>query len=136
MAMQQHPRASALQILSKSSCAMAVLHPRGAAGPAFTSPHQAGSKFRCALDLIVPVKTHVFDDAIAHDDDAAFRAGIGDVLMQRERRDVDIVAARPLEFLRRLGPLPFEGFETIPFQIPVQVVAEPSTTKNNSSHMW
>src|SRR5215813_2072268 len=80
------------------------------------------SKSRRTLDLVEPIEAHVFDDAIAHHDDAAFLAGIGDVLVQRERRDVDIVAARPFEFLRRLGPLPFERFEAVPLEIPVQIV--------------
>ena len=31
-------------------------------------------KPRRVFDLIVPVKTHVFDDAVTHDDDAAFLA--------------------------------------------------------------
>src|SRR5215467_7154019 len=115
MAMQQTPRPSILQILSKSILATGILPARRRwAGLCPAAPNQP-SKPRRALDLIVPVKAHVFDDAVAHDDDAAFRAGIGDVLVQRERRDVDIVTARPFVFLRRLGPLPLEGFEAIPF---------------------
>src|SRR5580704_3028987 len=78
---------------------------------------------RRALDLVVPVEAHVFDDAVRHDDDAAFLPGIGEVLMHGEGRDVDVIADRPFELLRRLGPLPVEGFEAIPLQVPVQVVA-------------
>src|SRR4029077_7069951 len=130
MAMQQLPRANTLQILSKSLCAMAPDQVRGqapsppgrgedVAGRPDLAHREAtppnGSKSRRTLDLIVPVKAHVFDDAIAHHDDSALRAGIGGVLVQRERRDVDIVAAGPLVFLRCLGPLPLEGFEAIPF---------------------
>ena len=84
---------------------------------------QRSSKSGGAFDLIVPVEAHVFDDAIAHHDDAALLPGIGDVLMQGERRDVDIIAARPLEFLRGLRPFPLERFEAISFQVPVQVVS-------------
>src|SRR6516162_7654538 len=50
-------------------------------------------------------------------DDAAFLAGIGKMLMQRERRDVYVIPARPFEFPRPVRPLPFERFQAIPFQI-------------------
>ena len=53
----------------------------------------------------------------------ALLARLWEVLVHGERRDVDVVADGPFEFLRRLGPLPVEGFEAIPLQVPVQIVA-------------
>src|SRR6202012_3897724 len=84
---------------------------------------QSSSKPRRALHLVVPVEAHVFDDAVTHHDDAAFLARLGEVLMHRERRHIDVIAPRPFEFLRLVGPFPFEGVEAVPFQIPMQVVA-------------
>src|SRR5262249_61634271 len=45
-----------------------------------------------------------------------------EVLVDRERRYVDEVAAFPGEFLRLVRPLPLEGVEAVEIQIPVQVV--------------
>src|SRR6266478_3165960 len=47
------------------------------------------------LQLVVPVEAHLLDHAIAHDDDAGVLGR--EVLVVGERRDVDVVAALPLE---------------------------------------
>src|SRR5947209_4314808 len=43
--------------------------------------------------------------------------------MRGERRDIDVVALLPLEFLRYLGPFPLECVEAIEPHVPMQVIA-------------
>ena len=43
--------------------------------------------------------------------------------MGSEGWNVDVVALLPLELLRQLHPLPFEGFEAVELHVPMQVVA-------------
>src|SRR5438270_1651939 len=75
---------------------------------------------RRVLQLVVPVETHVLDDAIAHHDDA--RLFVGEALMIREWRNVDVVALLPFEPLRFLRPFPYEFVLAVEHHVPMQVV--------------
>src|SRR5262245_63016757 len=92
------------------------------ASPTQVTLHWAGLEARRILHLVEPVEPHLLDDAVAHHDEARV-AGRGEMLVRGERRNVDVVAALPLELLRHIGPFPFEGIEAVEFHVPVQVVA-------------
>src|SRR5205823_1281428 len=79
------------------------------------------SEPRRILHLIEPIEAHLLDDAIAHHDQP--RVLGGEVLMGRERGDINVIAALPFELARLLRPLPFEGVETVEFHVPMQIIA-------------
>jgi len=81
--------------------------------------------------LIEPVEAHFLGDAVRHHDQPAFLAIAGNVLMVGERRNVNVVAALPAISLGLGRPFPFERFEAIPLQVPVQVVARAFGDENN-----
>src|SRR6478609_4650503 len=80
-----------------------------------------GLESRCRLDLVEPVEAHLLDHAVAHHDQPCLFGR--EMLVVGERRDIDEVAAFPLELLGHLRPFPFERVEAVELQIPVQVVA-------------
>src|SRR5499427_10299907 len=83
------------------------------------------SKPRRPLQLIEPIKPHLLDDPVVDHDQSclACRAFRIEMLMHRERRDVDEIPARPFELLRLDLPIPFESVDAVEFQVPVQVIA-------------
>src|SRR5688500_13824922 len=83
----------------------------------------SGSKAGRVLQLIEPVKAHRLGDAVADDDQPRLALVAAEMLVDGEGRDVDEVAALPLEALGLRRPVPFEGFDAIEFQVPVKVVA-------------
>src|SRR5579875_1462680 len=79
---------------------------------------------RRVFELIEPVEAHLAHDAVADDDEPRFLSCVGvEMLVCRERRDVDEIAALPRVFLGLGFPFPFEFVEAIEFHVPMQVVA-------------
>src|SRR5882672_11611406 len=97
---------------------------RCANGPAATQKRERlrASRARRVLHLIEPVESHRFDDAVADHDQARFVLARAEMLMDRERRDVDEIAPRPFGFARLGFPIPLIRIDAVEFEIPVQVV--------------
>src|SRR4029077_17936254 len=81
------------------------------------------SSARRVLHLIEPVEAHRFDDAVADHDQTRFVLARAEMLMDRERRDIDEIAPRPFGFARFGFPIPLIGVDAVEFEIPVQMIS-------------
>src|SRR5262249_42908335 len=94
-------------------------------------PCEVASEPRRILQLIEPVEPHLFDDAVADDDEACLAiVGGVEMLMDGEGRYIDEVTALPSEALRLRHPVPFKGVDALEFQIPMQIMARPFCDKD------
>src|SRR3974377_900674 len=85
--------------------------------------HSSSLKSRRIFQLIEPITAHGLDDTIADYNQPSIHLGISEMLVDRERGDVDKIATFPLETLRLRVPIPGECIKTVEFKIPVQVIA-------------
>src|SRR5450759_3273413 len=83
------------------------------------------------FELIEPVVAHCFNDTIADDDQPSIDAGVGEMLVNGERRNVDEITALPFEPLWLFVPIPRKGVEAVEFQIPMQIVTGAFGDENN-----
>ena len=83
------------------------------------------------FELIEPIVTHRFNDTIADHDEPGIGAGVGKVLVNGERRNVDEIAALPLEPLWFFVPIPGKGIDAVEFQVSMQIVTGAFGNENN-----
>jgi hypothetical protein len=89
------------------------------------------SESRRMFELIEPIITHRFNDTIANYDEPGIGTGVGKVLVNGERRNVDEIAALPFEPLWFFVPIPGKGIDAVKFQVPMQIVTGAFSNENN-----